>query len=144
MKIVFNTDQIYLHGGIEKVMATKANYFASLPGWEVVILTTEQQNKTPCYALDRRVILKDLKVGYNRSKSYFSLKNLTKALTHFIKQRKALKRLQPDIIISANFNFDHYWLPYVKPLQTRVIKEIHGSGYAKPIQHQKENFLQKK
>ena len=38
MKIVFTTDQVYLHGGIEKVMATKANYFADVLGYEVYYL----------------------------------------------------------------------------------------------------------
>lgn len=52
MKIVFNTDQIYLHGGIEKVMATKANYFANLPNTEVYIITTEQGINEVCYPLD--------------------------------------------------------------------------------------------
>jgi len=48
MKIVFSTDQIYLHGGIEKVMAQKANYFADVLGYEVIILTTEQKQHQPC------------------------------------------------------------------------------------------------
>lgn len=141
MKIVFNTDQIHLHGGIEKVMATKANHFASLPGFEVIILTTEQEGKVPCYPLDPRIKIIDLSVNYDRSKSYLSLKNLIKVVTHFFEQRKMLNNLQPDIIISANFNFDHYWLPFIKPIKTKVIKEIHGSGYASPAQRQYANFL---
>lgn len=140
MKIVFNTDQIYLHGGIEKVMATKANYFAALSNVEVFILTTEQKNNTACYSLDTRVQHIDLEVNYNRSKSYFSLENIKNAFKHFFKQRKILKTLQPDVVISPNYNFDHYWLPFIKPKKTKVIKEIHASGYSSAMQRQNKIF----
>lgn len=143
MKIVFNTDQVHLHGGIEKVIATKANYFAGLPGYEVVILTTEQQGNKPCYPLEARIQYRDLQVDYDRSQSYFSLTNLKKAFAHFFRQKKCLKALQPDIIISANFNFDHYWLPFIKSSKTKVIKEIHSSGYTTPELRKNANFVEK-
>ena len=141
MKIIFNTDQIYLHGGIEKVMATKANYFAALPNVEVIILTTEQKKRTACYMLDARVKQIDLAINYNRSKSYFSAENIKKAVKHFFKQRKMLKKLQADILISPNYNFDHYWLPFIKPTKTKVLKEIHASGYDVPTQRKKASLL---
>ncbi|MGC4129835.1 MAG: glycosyltransferase family 4 protein [Bergeyella sp.] len=128
MKIVFNTDQIYLHGGIEKVMAEKANYFSEIPGVEVYIITTEQQGKLPCYPLNKKIKLIDLGVNYNRNKSYFSKENLKKAFIHFKEQRKLFKQLKPDVVISANFNFDHYWLPFVSG-KAKVIKERHSSRF---------------
>lgn len=143
MKILFNTDQIYLHGGIEKVMATKANYFASLPDFEVIILTTEQKNNRACYTLDRRIKQIDLGVNYNRTKSYFSLVNLKKVFTHFYLQKKMFKKLQPDVIISANYNFDHFWLAFIVPEKTKVIKEIHSSGYLSPKLRKNSTFVGK-
>lgn len=128
MKIIFNTDQIYLHGGIEKVMATKANYLANQPEMEVYIVTTEQNGNTPCYPLDKKIKLVDLGVNYNRSKSYFSWENIKKAFKHFDRQRKLFRVLQPDVVISPNFNFDHYWLPFIYR-RARKIKEIHSSRY---------------
>lgn len=128
MKIIINTDKVYLHGGIEKVMATKVNWWASQPGTEVYIVTTEQQNEPPCYTLDPRIQLLDLGVNYNRSKSYFSLENIKKAITHYRRQKKLFKELKPDFIISPNINFDHYWLPMIKG-KSKVIKERHGSRY---------------
>lgn len=128
MKILINTDQIHLHGGIEKVMATKVNWWARQPDTEVCIVTTEQQNLPPCYPLDTRVTLIDLGVNYNRSKSYFSIENLKKAITHYKRQKKLFKQRKPDFIISPNINFDHYWLPVIKG-NAKVIKERHGSRY---------------
>lgn len=128
MKIVFNTDQIYLHGGIEKVMTTKANYLATLPGIEVYIVTTEQQGNPPCYALDGKIQLIDLEVNYDRSHSYLSGENIRKAYVHFKRQKALFRKLKPDWIISSNLNFDHYWLPFIQR-SAQKIKELHSSRY---------------
>lgn len=129
MKIVFNTDQIYLHGGIEKTIATKANYFVNLPDVEVVIVTTEQNGKPPCYPIDQRVRMVDIGINYSRDLSYFTMSNLGKVFRHFRCQKKLFNELQPDVVISPNFNFDHYWLPFLVP-KAKLIKERHGSRYA--------------
>lgn len=128
MKVLFSTDQIYLHGGIEKVIAEKANYFAQLPGVEVFILTTEQNGKAPCYPLDDAIQLLDLSVNYDRSQSYFSKANLGRIWKHYRRQKSMLGNVQPDVIISPNFNFDHYWLPFIKG-KARLIKERHSSRF---------------
>lgn len=142
MKILINTDQIYLHGGIEKVMATKANYWANLLDVEVFIVTTEQQNLPPRYPLDACVRLVDLGVNYSRVTSYFSFENLKKSWVHYKKQKQLFKELQPDVIISPNFNFDHYWLPFIKQ-KSKLIKERHGSRFYEAIQREEANFLKK-
>lgn len=142
MKILYNTDQTYLHGGIEKVMATKLNYWAALPNVEVFVVTTEQNGNSPCYSLDEKVKQMDLGVNYQRSVSYFSVVNLKKAWKHFWKQRKIFKELQPDVIISPNYNFDHYWLPFIKG-KAQLIKERHGSRYFEEVQRKSAGFLQK-
>ncbi len=142
MKIIYNTDQIYLHGGIEKVMATKANYLANLEDYRVCILTTEQNQKPPCYPLDSKIELIDLGVNYNRSKSYFSFENLLKAKRHFFRQKKAFKTLNADVIISPNFNFDHYWLPFIKN-KAVLIKEKHGSGFLEAKERRTPSLFRK-
>lgn len=142
MKIVFSTDQIYLHGGIEKVLTKKANYFANLPDTEVVILTTEQKNNSPCYPLDKKIETIDMGIDYNRSLSYFSKANLIKAFKHFRKQKAILKKLKPDVLISPNFNFDHYWLPFIKG-KTKLIKERHSSRYKEEDLRKNTVFLSK-
>lgn len=142
MKILINTDQIYLHGGIEKVMATKVNYWANLPDTEVCIVTTEQAGKPPCYALDPKVKLIDLGINYDRSQSYFSAVNLKKTFSHFWKQRKLFEELKPDVIITPNYNFDHYWLSFIKE-DARLLKERHSSRYLEETCRKNASFLQK-
>lgn len=142
MKIVFNTDQIYLHGGIEKVLTEKANCFVRYYQHEVIVLTTGQKNQPACYPLDSKIKMIDLGVDYNRSISYFSFENLKKSILHFRRQKRILKELKPDIIISPNFNFDHYWLPFIKG-KSRLIKERHGSRYLDPEKRKSAGFLGK-
>ena len=55
MNIVFIIDQVYLHGGIERVLSIKANYLCKMKGYNVHILTTEQQGRTPCYDFDSKI-----------------------------------------------------------------------------------------
>lgn len=142
MKIVFNTDQIYLHGGIEKVLTEKANCFVRYYQHEVIVLTTGQKNQPPCYPLDSKIKMIDMEVDYNRSISYFSFENLKRSILHYRRQRKQLKELKPDIIISPNFNFDHYWLPFIKG-KSRLIKERHNSHYLDPEKRKSAGFFGK-
>ena len=128
MRILFTTDQIHLHGGIEKVMAEKANWFAEVSGHEVIILTTEQKGLSPCYPLSSKIVLKDIAVNYNRKKSYFHPENLRKLPFHFRQWKRAIKELKPDVLISCNYAFDFYWIPfYFKDLPK--LKEFHSSRY---------------
>ena len=128
MKILFSTDQTYLHGGIERVMATKANYFAQINAIEVSVLTTEQKGYTNCYDCDEKIKTIDLGVNYDRDSSYFSWRNIKKAWSHFWKQRKLIRTMKPDAIISINYNLDHIWLPFIKN-KSLLIKERHSSRF---------------
>lgn len=128
MKIVFSTDQIHLHGGIEKVLAEKANYFAEEVGYEVIILTSEQRGKKPCYPLSVKIQLMDLGINYQREKSYFSPENLLKIPSHFYKLNQILQQLKPDAVIVSNFGFDYYGMPFFYK-KAKKIKEFHSSRY---------------
>lgn len=143
MKIVFSTDQIYLHGGIEKVMATKANYFADELGYDVIILTCEQRNNKPCYPLSDKIKFLDLGVDYNREKSYFSPANLAKLPLHFYKLNRALRKLQPNAVIVCNFGFDYYGMPFFYK-RAKKIKEFHSSRYFEATaRSESKSFLKK-
>lgn len=142
MKVLFSTDQIHLHGGIEKVMASKANYFSEELGYEVVILTTEQKENQPCYPLNQNIRLVDLNINYHREKSYFHPSNIRKIFFHYQQWKKAVQTLNPDVIIVCNYAFDFYWVPFFSG-KRKTIKEYHSSRYYSFMQRQKSGFLQK-
>lgn len=143
MKLVYNTDQIYKHGGIEKVMASKANFFVEHAKFEVHIITTEQELKEPCYQLHEKIRHFDLGINYDRSRSYWSLYNLKKGALHCLRQYKHYKKMKPDVVISPNYNFDHYWLPFILPKKTKLIKELHSSRYYEAKSRKKKGLKNK-
>jgi glycosyltransferase involved in cell wall biosynthesis len=128
MKIVFSTDQIYLHGGLEKVMAEKANYFIEVFNYEVTILTTEQKNNVPCYPLNEKIQFVDLGINYNRELSFFHPKNLKKIPFHFKQWNAALSAINPDVVIVCNLAFDSYWAPFFKT-KVKKIREFHATAF---------------
>lgn len=142
MRILFTTDQIYLHGGIEKVMAEKANYFADVLNYEVYILTTEQKGHEPCYFLSDKIKRVDIGVNYIRFISYFHPKNISKIPFHFKQWKKSISDIQPDVIISCNFAFDFYWLPFFFK-KIKKIKEYHSSRFFEEIERKKASFLKR-
>lgn len=127
MKIVYVTDQIYLHGGIEKMLSQKINYWITHYSYEVVLCTSEQRHHDFVYGLDTRLKHVDLGINYNRAKSYFHFTNAIKSIKHFYALRKFIKKEKPDIIISVNYTPEQFFLPFIEK-KIPKIKEFHSSG----------------
>ena len=62
MKIVYCIAGTYNSGGMERVLANKANYLAG-HGYEVVIITTDQRGNRPFFDLDGRIRCHDLGIN---------------------------------------------------------------------------------
>ncbi|UJF28777.1 glycosyltransferase family 4 protein [Kaistella sp. 97-N-M2] len=143
MKILYLTDQTYLHGGIEKVLSHKANYLADVLGDEVIIVTYNQKGRKPVYAFSAKIQMFDLDINYEIGKSYFHPINLKKIPAHRNALLTLLCQLKPDVVISCSFGPDFYFLPYLEK-QIPKIKEFHGSRffYTGPTASIKKRFLQ--
>lgn len=130
MKILFCIAGTRHSGGMERVLANKANWLVQ-HGYEVMIVTTDQQGEPPFFALDKRISCYDLGIGYeeNNGKSF-----LNKLIHYPIKQFRHKKRLntllqqlKPDITISMMCN-DVSFLPKMKDGSKKIL-EIHFSKY---------------
>lgn len=127
-KIVILVDQLHLHGGIEKLVATKSNYWADVFGYDVTILSTEQNNIPLVYELSKKVKFKDLKINYIRDKSYFSFINLTKFVKNVSKLQHYLWKNKPNFVLVAS----HIPVTYVVPFlftKAKTIKEFHFTKF---------------
>ncbi|SFI09552.1 glycosyltransferase family 4 protein [Halpernia frigidisoli] len=133
MKILYLTDQVYLHGGVEKVLSQKANYLADIHDDEVYIVTHNQQNKPPVYKFSDKINWLDLQVNYKIEKSYFSKENLKKIPKHCRNLKRIFAEIKPDIIISASFGPDFYFLPFLSK-KIPKIKEYHSSRFFDNLQ----------
>ncbi|MCG2431690.1 glycosyltransferase family 4 protein [Aequorivita xiaoshiensis] len=128
MKIVYLIDQFHKHGGIEKMLSLKINHFIENYEYNVTLITTQHVEGQPfVYRLSEKLTHINLGVNYLKGKSYFHPLNLLKALKHFFKLKKQIRVLEPDVVISAGFSPEQYFLPLIVK-KAPIIKEFHFSG----------------
>jgi glycosyltransferase involved in cell wall biosynthesis len=144
MKIMYCTNQMYEHGGIEKILAQKINHWIEQHQYNIILCTSEQQNRNCIYSLNSKTNHVDLGINYNRSKSYFHPNNLIKSLQHYLKLKRFIKICKPDIIISVNFTPEQYFIPFLSNT-IPTVKEFHSSGvtihFGKSILDKCKQFL---
>lgn len=128
MKILYLIDQVYLHGGIEKVLSQKANYLSDKLGFEVIIVTSNQNDNLPCYNFSNKIRFHDLNINYIQGKSYFHPQNLYKQFLHYKKLKKIIIEKNPDIIISSSYTPDTFFIPFICN-KIPKIKEYHVTKF---------------
>lgn len=130
MKIVYCILGTFNSGGMERVLANKANYLANL-GHEVNIVTTDQQGRKPYFELDPAVVHVDIGINYteNNGHSFFR-----KLINYFFMQRThrqkldgVLTKLHADICISM-FDKEASFLYKIKDGSKKIL-EVHFSRY---------------
>ncbi|OYD42800.1 glycosyl transferase family 1 [Sphingobacterium cellulitidis] len=130
MKIVYCILGTFNSGGMERVLANKANYLAQL-GVEVTIITSDQNNRKPYFDLDQRINQIDLGINYTENNNSGLLKKLfaypKKQALHKKKLEEHLKSIKPNITISL---FDHEvdLLPKIDDGSKKIV-EIHFSRF---------------
>lgn len=130
MKIVYCILGTFNSGGMERVLANKANYLAKL-GYEVTIITSDQNNRKPYFDLDPRINQIDLGINYTENNNSGLLKKLLaypkKQALHKKKLEEHLKSIKPNITISL---FDHEvdLLPKIDDGSKKIV-EIHFSRF---------------
>ena len=143
MKIVFIIDQVYKHGGIERVLSIKANYLANINTNIIHIVTMEQNKQAPCYDFNSNIIFDDLNINYKKNKSYFHPVNLLKLPGHILKAIHYLNRVKPDIIVVCSHSADTYFMPFIKK-NIPKIKEFHYSKHIEIDKRKKSSSFFKK
>lgn len=126
--IVFLVDQLHLKGGIERLVAMKANYWSQVFGYKVSIISTEQKNKAYSFDLIPDVNFIDLGINYHRDISYFHPKNLIKLIQNVFKLKKELSKLKPSHIIVASHIPITYVINFMKG-DAKTIKEYHFTKF---------------
>lgn len=130
MKILYCIACTCHSGGMERVLANKANYLAR-HGYEIVVVTTDQRGARPFFLLEPGIRCIDLGINYdeNNGKSF-----LNKLLHYPLKQYRHKKRLKavlmterPDVTVSM-FNNDAGFIPGIKDGSAKLL-EIHFSKF---------------
>jgi len=142
VRILFIIDQVYLHGGIERVLSIKANYLASKEDNQVFIVTSEQQNKEHCYEFDAAIRFIDLDINYDRRRSYFHPVNLKKLPRHIKKTKVEIKKIKPDVVVVCSHSADTYFVPFIVKSIPKV-KEFHYSKFIEEGKRKRPTFFKK-
>ena len=104
LKIVYVTPALYMAGGVERVLATKANYLADHLGYDITIILTEGGDKPPFYPLSDKIRIVNLGIGFEE---LWTCSFVRKIFVYLKKQwvykkrlTAELMRLHPDITVS--------------------------------------------
>lgn len=103
-KIVYCTPSLYIPGGVERVLTTKANYLADVAGYDITIVLTDGKGKEPYYPLSPKVKIIQLDINFEE---LWHLSFFKKIFVYLKKQRifkkkltDTLMELHPDITVS--------------------------------------------
>ena len=140
MKIIYCIAGTCHSGGMERVLANKANYLTG-HGYEVVIVTTDQQGLPPFFPLAEQIRCIDLGINYEENNG----KSFANKLLHYpLKQYRHQKRLaaileqeKPDVTISMFCN-DAGFITRINDGSKKVL-EIHFSKF-KRLQYNRKGL----
>lgn len=143
-KIVYCTPALYSAGGTERAVAVKANYFADVLEYDVIIIVTEGNGSNSFFMLSDKVKVINLGLHFE---DLWHISFLKKVCLYLQKQRKykrllkvELERIKPDITISTlrrEINF-------IKSIEdgSHKIGELHLSrGNYREIDHRLSNIV---
>ena len=94
-KIVFCTPALYSAGGVERVVAVKANYFAEQLGYDVTIIVTEGKGRDCFFPISDKVRIVNYELNFEE---LWRLPFWKKVFVYLIKQRRFKKRLKADLM----------------------------------------------
>ncbi len=131
MKLIYCIHSVYNPGGMERVLLNKVSYLVSHYGWDITIVTTNQNGRPPFYPFPAAVKMVDLEVNYSAGDDEGPLK---KILTYFKKRRLHQKRLRQylerekaDVVISL-FPSESSFIPAIKDGSKKVL-ELHFNKF---------------
>lgn len=127
MKLIYCTHSTYNPGGMERVLLNKVTYLSQLPGWEVAVVTTDQNQRPPFYPFPEKVRMTDLGINYSEDNG----KGAWKKITGYLRKRKEHKRKltalllkeKPDIVVSL-YPSESSFIPDIKDGSKKVL-ELH-------------------
>lgn len=107
MKIIYSICGLYNSGGMERIVTQKANYLADVFGYDVTILTTDQNGRPVFFSLSPNVKHIDLGINYgdgehddmNVIKKVLGKKMKTRQ--HFRKLKAFLCNEKADIVVTT-------------------------------------------
>ena len=131
MKLIYCICETYNPGGMERVLLNKVRYLVEQYGYDITVVTTDQNGRAPFYPFPEKVKMVDLGINYSEdnTKGVF-----TKILNYLRKRRAHRRRLtemlmaeKADIVVSL-YPSESSFIPSIKDGSKKVL-EIHYCKY---------------
>lgn len=131
MKLVYCIASVYNPGGMERVLLNKVSWFAARDGYEVMVVTTDQQGRPPFYQFPENVQIVDLGINYSVDNGRSPIAKITSYFRKRRKHKKALTDLllkeRADVVISL-YPSESSFIPKIKDGSKKVL-ELHLNRY---------------
>lgn len=111
MRLLYLTDQVYLHGGAEKILIQKLNYWAEVYNYEVMLVTSEQKGKPPFFSLSPKVARFDMDMDYPPGSLYHP-RNAARFKKHYSKLKQIVSGYAPDAVFVISQTFSRIITPF--------------------------------
>lgn len=142
MKLIYCIASVYNPGGMERVLLNKLRWFVRRGGYDLTVVTTDQQGRPPFYAFPSEVKLVDLGINYSQDNSRSPL---SKILHYFRKRRLHRSRLtaflmqeRADAVVSL-FPSESSFIPEIKDGSLKVL-ELHFNKFFR-LQYNRRGLL---
>lgn len=127
MRITYCICSTYNPGGMERVLLNKVNYWVYEKGWEVTVITTDQNGRSSFYPFPDTVAQIDLNVNYSddNNKNIFIkiIGYLCRRIRHKRRLTDVLMQIKPDIVVSL-YPSESSFIPYIKDGSKKIL-ELH-------------------
>lgn len=131
MKIVYCHCSVYNPGGMERVLLNKVRWLSERLGWEVIVVTTDQQGRPPFYGFPAKVRFYDLGINYSLDNMLPTIRRipsyLRKRRLHCRLLSELLMRERPDVTVSL-YPSESSFIPDIKDGSRKVL-ELHFNRY---------------
>ena len=142
MKLIYCIASVYNPGGMERVLLNKLRWFARQGGYELMVVTTDQQGRDPFYEFPPEVQMVDLGINYSLDNTRAPL---GKILSYFRKRRihrvrltELLMRERADIVVSL-YPSESSFIPDIRDGSKKVL-ELHYNKYFR-LQYNRRGLL---
>lgn len=104
MNILYCVPALYNPGGMERILTEKVNFLANIEGYQIHILTTDQDHRAVYFDLDSKIIVKHLNLDFNQFFTSPLVKKIVKTNDLIIKYKGELEQYihknAIDIVVS--------------------------------------------
>ncbi|RZJ70839.1 glycosyltransferase family 4 protein [Flavobacterium sp.] len=141
MRLLYLTDNVYLHGGFEKILIQKVNYWAEVYGYDIVLGLTNQEGKPPFVPISEKVRVHDFGLEYP-GESVFNPKNFGLFKQQYKKLKALIDEFKPDAIFVLTQRLFHIITPFAAG-KIPTYFEYHTSYYGFELGNARLSFPQR-